>query len=427
MMYWPKLINKIAIRFAVLLCSAVLIAPVSAGTVDRVVAKVNSEIVTLSAIQDRFIVISQQMQASGNDVEMPSEEEIMKTALNSIIEERLQVQEAKKMGYEVGNESILKAFDEIKMNNNITDEQFKAMLEREGRSIEAYKEVLRDQILVSRVSRMQMANKVTVPEKEIKKYYAGHQKDFWEPPKVKARHILFIIDEDAPEKDIRLKKTRAREILRRVRAGKDFAELAKKYSEDASAHTGGEIGMIEHGMLVPEFEDVVFRLQPGEVSGIVKTRYGLHIVKCDEVISGHSRPFAQVKDQILRLLSFNKEKKVYRKWIQELKKTAFIEISLFEDQRDNFTDIDTTEEPQTASLQADDFFDDNKSKKIAKPTRSRKVRASDSNKLGSNIDRNSREYKVLVKKLKYYKKLRDNNKISEQQYQRKKRKLLKKL
>ncbi len=139
MMYWPKLINKIAIRFAVLLCSAVLIAPVSAGTVDRVVAKVNSEIVTLSAIQDRFIVISQQMQASGNDVEMPSEEEIMKTALNSIIEERLQVQEAKKMGFEVGNESVLKAFDEIKMNNNITDEQFKVMLEREGRNIEAYK------------------------------------------------------------------------------------------------------------------------------------------------------------------------------------------------------------------------------------------------------------------------------------------------
>jgi peptidyl-prolyl cis-trans isomerase SurA len=428
-MCWLKLIKRPAVLFAVLCCNTVLSAPALASTVDRVVAKVNSEIVTLSAVQDRLFVISQQMQSSGTEEKMPSQDELMKTALNSIINERLQAQEAKKVGYTVTEESLLKALDDIKKKNNVTDEQFKEMLAREGRSIESYKEIIRDQILVSRISQMQMGNIQTVPEEEIKKYYVKNQKAFWNPPRVKARHILFIVDEGALEKDIRLKKIKAREILRRIRAGKNFAELAKKYSEDVSAHEGGKIGVVEHGMLVPEFEEVVFRLKSGEVSDIVKTRYGLHIIKCDDVIAGHSKPFVEVKEKILGLLSFNKRKKIYDNWVNELKKTAFVEISLFEDERDNFNNIDTAKEPQTASLQADEFFkdDNDKPKNIKKPKRSRKPRARVSSKSSLNAKKNSREYKIIKKKLKYYKKLRYNNKISEQQYQKKKKELLKKL
>ena len=427
MMCWLKLINRSAVLFAVLYCNTVLSAPALASTVDRVVAKVNSEIVTLSAVQDRLFVISQQMQSSGTEEKMPSQDELMKTALNSIINERLQVQEAKKVGYTVTEKSLLKAFDDIKKKNNITDEQFKEMLAREGHSIKSYKEIIRDQILVSRVSQMKIGNIQAVPEEEIKKYYVKNQKDFWGPPRVKARHILFIIDEGALEKDIRLKKIKAREVLRRIRAGKNFAELAKKYSEDVSAHEGGKIGVVEHGMLVPEFEEVVFRLKSGEVSDIVKTRYGLHIIKCDDVIAGHFKPFVEVKEKILGLLSFNKRKKAYDNWINELKKSAFVEISLFEDERDNFNSIDTAKEPQTASLQADEFFKDDKSKNIKKPKRSRKPRARASSKSSLNAKKNSREYKIIKKKLKYYKKLRDSNKITEQQYQKKKKELLKKL
>jgi len=427
MMCWIKLINRPAVLFAVLFCNTVLSAPALASTLDRVVAKVNSEIVTLSAVQDRLFVISQQMQSSGTEEKMPSQDELMKTALNSIINERLQVQEAKKVGYEVTEKSLLKAFDDIKKKNNITDEQFKEMLAREGHSIKSYKEIIRDQILVSRVSQMKIGNIQAVPEEEIKKYYVKNQKDFWGPPRVKARHILFIIDEGALEKDIRLKKIKAREVLRRIRAGKNFAELAKKYSEDVSAHEGGKIGVVEHGMLVPEFEEVVFRLKSGEVSDIVKTRYGLHIIKCDDVIAGHFKPFVEVKEKILGLLSFNKRKKAYDNWINELKKSAFVEISLFEDERDNFNSIDTAKEPQTASLQADEFFKDDKSKNIKKPKRSRKPRARASSKSSLNAKKNSREYKIIKKKLKYYKKLRDSNKITEQQYQKKKKELLKKL
>ncbi|KMP12491.1 hypothetical protein UR09_01145 [Candidatus Nitromaritima sp. SCGC AAA799-A02] len=391
-------------------------APVWADTLDRVVAKVNSEIVTLSAVEDRFIVLSQKLLAAGQD--QPSREKLMQQALDSIIDERLQVQEAKKMGFEVEEESVLKALDEIKRNNRISDEDFEAMLEREGRSLEAYKNVIRDQILVSRITHIQMGSRVKVGAKEIKKYYHKHRKDFWEPPKVKARHILFIIDENAPEKDIRLKKIKAKEILRRIRAGKDFAGLAKKYSEDVSAHSGGEIGIIEHGMMVPEFEEVVFRMKAGEVSGIVKTRYGLHIIKCDEVIPGQSKLFDQVKDEIQARLAFEREKKVYQSWMGELRERAFIEMSLYEGQS-NPDRYNKKEGPQTASLAKDDFFNDDTSNSKAAthpPKKTRKPKLA--------LDKESAEHRFVKKKLRYLKKLRDSKKISESEYQKRKKKLL---
>ena len=117
MMCLPKFINRMAIFFAMLLWFFAFDNSLSAETVDRVVANVNGEIITLSSVRDRFMVISKNINASNNGDQLRSEKELMQNALNSIIEERLQVQEAKKSGFVVSEESINKAFDEIKNNN----------------------------------------------------------------------------------------------------------------------------------------------------------------------------------------------------------------------------------------------------------------------------------------------------------------------
>ena len=91
-----------------------------------------------------------------------------------------------------------------------------------------------------------------------------------------------IVEEnDASDEEIRLKNAAAQKVIRQINAGKNFEELAKKYSEDVSAHQGGDVGVVERGMMVREFEEAAFLLKVGEVSNIVKTRYGLHIIKCD--------------------------------------------------------------------------------------------------------------------------------------------------
>ena len=117
-MCWLKYINRSAIFFTVLIWFFVLNYPLFAETVDRVVAKVNGKIITLSSVHDRFRVISEKINASGNVNRSQPETELMKNALNSIIEERLQIQEAKKYGFEVSEASLNKDIDEIKKNNN---------------------------------------------------------------------------------------------------------------------------------------------------------------------------------------------------------------------------------------------------------------------------------------------------------------------
>jgi len=423
-MCWLKYISRSAIFFTVLIWFFVLNYPLFAETVDRVVAKVNGKIITLSSVHDRFRVISEKINASGNVNRSQPETELMKNALNSIIEERLQIQEAKKYGFEVSEASLNKAIDEIKKNNNITDQQFRIMLGNEGRSLEDYKKAIRDQILVSRIVSMHVGKKSAIGKKQIKAYYIQHQKNYWEKPKVKARHILFIFGKDTSNKEINLKKNMAQKILYQIRSGSDFAELARKYSEDVSAHLGGDVGIIEQGMMVPEFEEAVFRLKVGEVSDVVKTRYGLHIIKCDEIFPGFSRPLSQVKDEIESHLRFQNEQKAYKKWVEGLKENAFIEMSLFKDRRDTFTDNDIALKTKTTSLAGDDFFNDNDSKKTVKSKRLRKPEKPSISQQKLAEDKSPWNYQLIVKKLKYFKRMRDSEKISELEYRKKKKELL---
>ena len=419
MMCLPKFINRMAIFFAMLLWFFAFDNSLSAETVDRVVANVNGEIITLSSVRDRFMVISKKINALNNGDQLRSENELMQNALNSIIEERLQVQEAKKNGFVVSEESINKAFDEIKNKNNITDQQFKTLLENEGRSLDAYKKVLQDQILASRIIRMHMGKNLEATKKQIKIYYIQHQKNYWVLPKVKTRHILFVLEDGVSSKEIKLKTELAREVLKKIHAGNDFAELAKIYSEDVSAHLGGDVGIIEQGMMVPAFEEVAFRLKAGEVSNIVTTRYGLHIIKCEETFPGFSKPLNQVSEEIGRLLRSQNEKKAYQKWVKNLKENAYIEVSLFKDPLDDFTDYKNVLESKAVGLT------DDESKNAIKTKRPQKASKSTARQWELMKNRDSRNYKLIINKLKYYKKMRDSKKISALEYQEKKKELLK--
>ena len=147
---WPKIIKKCLAAVSVGTLCAMLNLPVLAETVDRIVARVNSEIVTQSAVEERSIAFSEQLN-QGLQGSLPAENALMQQALDSIIDEKLKIQEAKKLGLEVDEERVVKALDDIKEKNHISDSDFEALLKRDGRSMENYKAIIRDQILVSRI------------------------------------------------------------------------------------------------------------------------------------------------------------------------------------------------------------------------------------------------------------------------------------
>tara|TARA_B100000686_G_scaffold165200_2_gene172854 strand:+ start:756 stop:1979 length:1224 start_codon:yes stop_codon:yes gene_type:complete len=333
MISFKKSVNQASFIF--IICCIVFRPEVTTGEVfDRVVAKVNSEIITMSLLDERAIALRHKFRKE--TVEF-NEKEVLREALEMIINEKLQLQQAKKMGFEVDNSSVEAALKNIERQNGLQEGQLEQMLDAEGASIETYKERIRDQIIVSKVKNFELGSRLNVSDKRIVKYYHDHQKDFWESGKSKVRHILILFEKESSVKKKQEKYRKIKKILSQLESGKDFSEAAKIYSEDVSASSGGDLGFVEKGQMVPEFEKTVYSLKEGEISGIVETDYGFHIIKVDEVRKGRTIPLNTVRNKIKGILAGKKEKTVYENWMKELKDSSFIEISLFKEPKKNLS------------------------------------------------------------------------------------------
>jgi len=326
-----KLVCRVIALIAGLVFSFLLSSSVFALTLERIVAKVNADVITLMMLEDRVAGFLNQMKAAGSVDKQLEKNKLKKMVLDGMIAEKLQIQEAKKLGMVVTEEDLQKALDDIYKKNNITVEQFKNMLVSEGSDFDDYKKVIRGQILISRVVQMQHGSVGAPGEKSIRKYYRKNKKNFWIPEKMILSHIMFIEESDLSGEERQLQKKKAEGILRRIQAGENFSELAKKYSDDVSAHSGGQLGVVGRGTMLPEFEKAAFDLKVGEVSDIVKTINGFHIIKCDNITPGYTKEFKLVKSEIKNILSSEKREKKYQEWMSELKKKSFISVSLVSD------------------------------------------------------------------------------------------------
>ncbi len=153
------------------------------------------------------------------------------------------------------------------------------------------------------------ARKVNPTEGEIKYYYDEHKRDFWQEKKVRARHILFKVPPGASKEDVEKIRKKAEKVLKMAKEGKDFAKLAKKYSQDpGSAKNGGDLGFFTYKTMVKPFSEVAFSLKPGEISDLVRTPYGFHIIKVEEVKKAKTLPLKDVKDRIIKKLKEQRAK-----------------------------------------------------------------------------------------------------------------------
>lgn len=162
-----------------------------------------------------------------------------------------------------------------------------------------------------------------VTDAEVQQYYSQHQKDYQVEDQVKVRHILIKVDPNADAKTDAAAKQKAEDILKQLRNGGNFAELAKKNSDDpGSKDQGGELGFIKHGVTVPEFDKAAFALQPGQISDLVKTKFGYHIIQSEEKQTAHTRPLDEVKPTIMSLLTRQKEAQAQQAFAQQLANEA---------------------------------------------------------------------------------------------------------
>ena len=423
MMSSKKLTKQIL--FTVILCLMFMSANLVEGKIfDRVAAKVNNEIITLSAIEERAEVLKQKnIQTDGGNQIVDDGKQFLQEALDVIIDEKLQIQQGKKMGFEIDDITVDAAIKNIEKNNSLEEGQLQFMLESEGKSMEVYKNRIRDQILVSKIVRFEMGSRVAVSKRKIEKYYHKNQKKFWEPGKVQARHILILFEKDGSEITRKEKNKEIKRILAELEEGKDFAEAAKEYSEDVSASMGGDVGFVVKGQMVPEFEKAVFRLKEGEISNVVETEYGYHIIKAEKIQKGRTLPFKEVEAEIKNTLVKRKQKSAYEDWMSELREAAFIEISLFKESKKKLSSkaFGQNTNPKDGSVYSKTFIKNKKQKaqdewkEMYKSVEKSKSQGAD--KINSYPDK-------LEQKLRKIKSLRYQDKISADEYKKRKQKLL---
>lgn len=156
--------------------------------------------------------------------------------------------------------------------------------------------------------------RVEVSDDEIRQYYQEDQDRFFEPKKVRARHILFTLDKDAPPEAVTAAEQEATQVLERLKKGEDFAALATARSDDAATATkGGDLGFFTRGTMVKPFADAAFGLQPGETSGLVRTPFGFHIIRVEEVQPARVQPLEEVAAQIRKDITTEKTRETVRR------------------------------------------------------------------------------------------------------------------
>ncbi len=166
--------------------------------------------------------------------------------------------------------------------------------------------------------------KVKPTEGEIKYYYEEHKRDFYKEKQVRARHILFKVPPKASAKELEKIRKKAEKVLKLAKEGKNFAELAKEYSEDkASAKNGGDLGFFTYKMMVRPFSEKAFSLKPGEISDLVKTSYGYHIIKVEEVKEAKTLPLEEVKEKIIKKLKRQRAKDLAQEAAADFADLAF--------------------------------------------------------------------------------------------------------
>jgi peptidyl-prolyl cis-trans isomerase C len=188
-------------------------------------------------------------------------------------------------------------------------------------------ELLSNDFIASEYLKKEVVAKINVSEEDMQLYYKIHQEEFQTPEMVRARHILIKVDRTASEDDKKKAKEKADGILKRIKAGEDFAKLATEVSDDpGSKIKGGDLGFFQKGRMVPPFEQAAFSLKPGEISEIVETPFGFHIIKVEEKKESVLEPYDKVKDKVKEKVFADFRKSRVEEFVEKAMKDAGAEL-----------------------------------------------------------------------------------------------------
>jgi len=322
---------KKKLKVSILICFAVMIitVPLNARIVDRIVAVVNDEIVTLSELNSAVEPYLKKIDKFNNGENRERVvAQTMSAMLDKLINDILVKQEAKRLGIVIKEEDVAETIEDMILRRNITMEDFKKVLAREGSGFEAYKKEVEEHLMKIKLIGVSVKSKVSVTDEEIGNYYRKHREDYEGKEAVRIKQILIVIPQRSGMKERRKLKADAWLIHKRLMEGKSFEFLANKYSNGPAAKLGGDLGFVEKGVMFPAVNEVAFSLRNHEISGVIESPIGFHIIKVTDRRGAGIKSFESVREEIKDKISNVKIEKKFFEWIEELRKKSYIEVRL---------------------------------------------------------------------------------------------------
>jgi peptidyl-prolyl cis-trans isomerase SurA len=313
------------ILFPLLLLCMIISHANAAFLLDRIVAIVNDEVITWSELyrsmeMDATPAVKAMSEEERLRIFKENEAQFMETMINY----RLQSQEAKNTGIKVSEDEIKDAIDGIKRKYGMTEEQFRQSLKAEGYAYEEYRKRLQEQIIISKVVNQQIRNKILLTDRDVDEFIKENREFSSGAESYKLRQIFFRKKKDGVENS-RL-EDRAKDVHDRILRGEQFSDLAKQYSDDPSGSNGGDLGLIDKRSLAREFSDALSAMKTGDVSSPFWTAGGLHIIKLEEK-SALKSP-AELREDAKQALGARIFNEKYSAWVKSLRERAFIDIRL---------------------------------------------------------------------------------------------------
>lgn len=289
--------------------AAVSPLPVSDTSADPVVVTVNDEEIRRSDLIRQMNLMAQQgMRVNPQQV------------LDQSIAERLLAQAAVETGHVAAASAVQETYESIvaQVGGEATLEMH---LANTGSTLEELKKDLERQLNIQAVVDWKTADRISVPDASVEAYYSDNPQSF---ERVQARHILIRSAPDDPPEERAEARRRIEQIAERLKAGEDFAEVAREESEDpGSAAEGGDLGEFGRGRMVPAFEEAAFRLESGSTSDIVESQFGYHIIQVQE---HQTTPLEEVEDRLRSALENQQRQEIIRNWLKELEEKASIDM-----------------------------------------------------------------------------------------------------
>ena len=282
---------------------------------DRIVAVVNTEVITLSELEEEVGDVKAQTRQRYSGAELAQRlRQIDYMGLNRMIERKLQVQIAKRRGIKVTEEEVKDAIVRLRRLGETPDENDPKELA-----------MIRDQLTALHLINQQVRSSLLVSEAEILLFYQQHRDRFMLPPEVRISQILIALD---PGSELLAVREKAQEVYALLKKGERFEELAAKYSDGPEGRRGGNLGYIRQGDMLPQIQKAIEQAPLGSVTEPIASPIGMHIIRVDDRKPSEFRPFEEVKEDVRNLVFQLKSEEAYIVWIKEQKDKNYVEIRL---------------------------------------------------------------------------------------------------